>query len=448
MATLSETLIPRKFVAILLDCAAVGKNVVIVGGGMAGLAASIYLARGGRTVTIFEKRRYLGGRAITHLRHGFRLNLGPHAFYRGGAGSAVLRELGIAVRGGVPDGNGIAMRGDERHKFPGNSWSLITTGLWNLKEKIEAARLLMRVRRTRNVSSVAAMSERQWLDENVSSERVRQVIEALFRLATYCHEAEKISAAAAVGQLRRAMRGVIYIDEGWQKLVDALHSSAVAAGVNFVTSSRIVALDVDAGEVRYIEFGELEADAQDTAELRMPHPGREHPGTRLATDTVLLAVDPPTARELLGEMSWPPMRPVVASSLDIALSRLPKPENTFALGIDRPLYFSVHSKWAQLTPKGGALIHVAKYGSGEESELEALLDEMQPGWRDVIVHRRFLPSMVVSNALIAPAPATRPAPITPIRGLYLAGDWVGDIGLLSDASLASARTAARAILAA
>jgi phytoene dehydrogenase-like protein len=414
---------------------------------MAGLAASIYLARGGRTVTIFEKRRDLGGRAITHLRHGFRINLGPHAFYRGGPGSAVLRELGIPVRGGVPDGNGIAMRGDERHKLPGNPWSLITTGLWNPKEKIEAARLLMRVRRTRNVFRLAAMSERQWLDENVSSERVRQVIEALFRLATYCHEPEKISAAAAVGQLRRAMRGVIYVDEGWQKLVDGLHSSAVAAGVNFVTSSRIVALDVD-GAVRAIEFGELEADAQDTAEMRTPQPGREHPGTRLATDTVLLAVDPPTARELLGDMSWPPVRPVMASCLDIALSRLPKPENTFALGIDRPLYFSVHSKWAQLTPKGGALIHVAKYGSGEESELEALLDEMQPGWREVIVHRRFLPSMIVSNALIAPAPATRPAPLTPIRGLYLAGDWVGDIGLLSDAALASARTAARAILAA
>ena len=33
----------------------VAKNVVIVGGGIAGLAASIYLARGGRTVTLFEK---------------------------------------------------------------------------------------------------------------------------------------------------------------------------------------------------------------------------------------------------------------------------------------------------------------------------------------------------------------------------------------------------------
>src|SRR5256886_14149643 len=95
------------------------KNVVIVGGGIAGLAASVYLARGGRTVTLFEKRSYLGGRAITHLRHGYRFNLGPHAFYRGGLGSQVLRELGIPIRGGRPDGNGTAILGDKHYRFPG-----------------------------------------------------------------------------------------------------------------------------------------------------------------------------------------------------------------------------------------------------------------------------------------------------------------------------------------
>src|SRR5438093_12511436 len=93
------------------------KNVIIVGGGIAGLAASIYLARGGRTVTLFEKRRYLGGRAVTHLRHGYRFNLGPHAFYRGGAGSKVLAELGVPVRGGRPKVRGIALYGPQRYRL-------------------------------------------------------------------------------------------------------------------------------------------------------------------------------------------------------------------------------------------------------------------------------------------------------------------------------------------
>ena len=55
--------------------------------------------------------------------------------------------------------------------------------------------------------------------------------------------------------------------------------------------------------------------------------------------------------------------------------------------------------------------------------------------------------MTVSNALVPPAPAARPAAVTPIRGLFLAGDWVGDVGLLSDAALASARDSAKAMLA-
>src|SRR5439155_9221482 len=93
-----------------------------------------------------------------------------------------------------------------------------------------------------------------------------------------------------------------------------------------------------------------------------------------------------------------------ATCLDVALSKLPNPHRLFALGIDRPLYYSVNSAYAQLTPSGGALIHVAKYGGdpAAEPELERLLDDMQPGWRDVVVHRRFLPAMVVSNAIAEP----------------------------------------------
>ncbi len=420
-------------------------NVVIVGGGIAGLAASIYLARGGRTVTLFEKRRYLGGRAVTHLRHGYRFNLGPHAFYRGGAGSQVLKELGIPVRGGLAKGGGIALYRQDRYKLPVGIWSLWTTGLLTAADKLEASKLLLRIRRLKKPVQFTALSAREWVDQNVTRARVRETLEALLRLATYCNEPEKLNAGAALNQLRLAMRRVIYVDEGWQKIVDALHSSAVAAGVNFVTSSRVVRVNHD-GVVSGIEIGGLEFEQMsETHSYIAPQPGDRH-GTRLAAETVLLAVDPSTARDLIGDVDWPAMTPVLLSTLDVALSRLPQPKKTFAVGIDRPLYYSVHSRWAQLTPKGGALIHVSRYGGGDEAELEGLLDEMQPGWRDAVVHCRFLPSMVVSNALMPPAPATRPTAVTPIRGLYLAGDWVGDTGLLSDAALASARTAAKAIL--
>jgi phytoene dehydrogenase-like protein len=95
------------------------------------------------------------------------------------------------------------------------------------------------------------------------------------------------------------------------------------------------------------------------------------------------------------------------------------------------------------------LLHAVKYGEGTEAELEALVDEMQPGWRDLVVHRRFLPAMTVSNALAQPdGKASRMRAATKVTGLYIAGDWVDEGGILSDAAFASARAAAKAILAA
>lgn len=450
----------------------VNKPVIIVGGGIAGLASAIYLARAGRTVTIFEKRRYLGGRAITHLRSGYRFNIGAHALYRAGAAAAVYRELGVPVRGGTPKARGRALLGDDDFKLPVRFFSLLTTSLLPMKAKIEAAALMFRIRRI-DPKPFASMSARQWIDRNVSDARLRQVFEALVRLATYSDRLDDLSAAVALAQLKLMRRGTTYLDEGWQKLVDSLHSAAVAANVNFVSSSRIVGVDHHDGSVRGIELGGLEMDDHaDTKSLALPDLAPEGIiGTRLPASTVILAIDPVSASQLISDESlartWSSVTPVVAACLDVALSRLPKPETTFALGIDQPVYFSVHSAWGQLTPKGGALVHLAKYRQlpvkfigdelepervrrGEESaaderELESLLDRLQPGWREVVVHRRFLPSMNVSNALVKPG-TTRPSPVTPIHGLYIAGDWVGDEGWLSDAALSSARAAAKAIL--
>ncbi|MDQ3281748.1 MAG: FAD-dependent oxidoreductase [Acidobacteriota bacterium] len=446
-------------------------NVVVVGGGLAGLAAAIYLARGGRNVTVFEKRQALGGRAITNVRHGFRFNLGAHAFYRGGAAARVYRELGIPVRGNVAKPRAIALFRGRELRLPTNALSMLTTSLLSLRGKAQLASAFLHVRRFGGARA-GSMSAREWIDARVTDSGAREVLEALMRLATYCDHAERLSAAAALGQFKVLLRGgTLYVDEGWQKIVDSMHSAAISSGVHFVSSSRIVGVEHD-GAVRAVELGglELDADRMDTQALALPEVRPEAvEGARLPAETVLLAVDPVTAAELAGDAgaSWANARPVTAACLDVALRSLPKPRNVFALGIDAPLYFSVHSAFAQVAPKGGALVHLVKYSKDryatneelegsrprrttaaieDEQELEGLLDRMQPGWREVLVHRRFLPSMTVTNSLLTPG-MQRPSPVTSVKGLYVAGDWVGDEGMLSDAALASARAAAKAILA-
>src|SRR5262249_3615300 len=57
----------------------VRSDVVIVGGGLAGLTAACYLARAGREVELLERASAIGGRAATRRKGDFSLNLGPHA---------------------------------------------------------------------------------------------------------------------------------------------------------------------------------------------------------------------------------------------------------------------------------------------------------------------------------------------------------------------------------
>jgi hypothetical protein len=152
------------------------------------------------------------------------------------------------------------------------------------------------------------------------------------------------------------------------------------------------------------------------------------------------------------------INPVRAACLDVALNTLPNPSIPVAVGIDNPFFLSVHSASAKLAPKGGALIHVIKYlGSTHESnpstdklELETFLDAIQPGWRNVVVRQRFLPSMVVYNAIVtAEQRGTLGRPDTKVpetENLYIVGDWIGSEGTLADASFASAKRAAEQIL--
>ena len=86
----------------------------------------------------------------------------------------------------------------------------------------------------------------------------------------------------------------------------------------------------------------------------------------------------------------------------------------------------------------------------DREELEKLMDLIQPGWRKVVVKERFLPNMVVYNALVSASQGGiygRPDVKVPgTENLYIVGDWVGPEGLLADASLSSAKRAAEKIL--
>ena len=210
-------------------------DVIVVGGGLAGLAASTYLGRAGRRVILFERADAAGGRARTRTLDGFHFNLGPHALYPGGRAAEVLCELGVSVRGRAPGPSGVyAVRSGRLHTFPVGFVSLLTTGLLSPREKVEAARLLARLRRV-DTTPLQRTTLADWLSESIESPAVRELVAAAVRVSTYTDDAERLSAGAGLDQLRMAAAGVLYLDGGWQTIVDGLRRAAEAAGAEVVT---------------------------------------------------------------------------------------------------------------------------------------------------------------------------------------------------------------------
>src|SRR5437763_14568854 len=111
-------------------------DLIVVGGGLAGLATATLVARAGRNVTLLEMASELGGRAITQIQQGARFNLGPHALYCRGRAFRLFRELRIPFTGGFPQAQrGLLIGGGTMGPLPLGIGSLIRSRFFTLREK-------------------------------------------------------------------------------------------------------------------------------------------------------------------------------------------------------------------------------------------------------------------------------------------------------------------------
>ncbi len=390
------------------------KSYVVIGGGLAGLTAANALAGQGNKVTILEQSAHPGGRARTQQENGYSINLGPHALYRRGRAAQTFREWGIPFSGAVPPTASCAFFVRENRFYPmvTNLRGLLATSLFTFREKMEVANLL---RLFTAVQAKHLETMANWLDRHVASTRVRDFAATVIRISTFAIDLEHLNAHMALQQIAGAIKhNVLYLDGGWQTLVNGLVERARSLGVDMRCGESVRALDsIDA-------------------------------------TGIVLALGPDAVEKLTG-ISLPAGNAIHMASLDLCLDGLGDDAPNTAFAIDRPVYFSTHSASAKLAPKGGRLVHVAKYlGSSEQdpkavrAELEEFATLAMPRWRQHTNFVRFLPDLLVTSMM----PTVTPRPDTEFLGLKnvaIAGDWVGPEGMLADAAVASARAAVSSI---
>lgn len=412
-------------------------DVVIVGGGLGGLSTAALLGRSGLRVTVLDRAKGVGGRAATNERGGYFFNQGAHAFYKGGAAARVLRGLGIVPVGRQPAAGGIAVAFGKAHILPATLGSMLTTALLSFSAKVQGAKLFARLG-SYDTKKLANVTWTEFVAREVPDPSMRAALEAFVRVATYANAPDLVSAGATIDQLRIAQNpGVLYVDEGWQTITNAVAKTATDVSVTIRTSARV--------EHAHREDGEWCVTTED--------------GETFRCTSLVLATGPLTAKSIVAsqalEAAAARATPAHIACLDVALERLPNPKATFALGVDQPTYFSVHSKSCRVAPPGAAFVSTMKYlepgaphdARADRAELETMLDLLQPGWRPLLVDEQWLPSMIATNALRLAKNCDRiSSQIPDTSGLFVVGDWVGDEGMLLDAALASAESAANQIV--
>lgn len=418
-------------------------EVAIIGGGLTGLTASIYLARAGRSVILLEKTNKLGGRGQTVNKSGALLNLGLHAFYQGSAGEEILRELDVKLKGAYPPASAGAMWNNRAYTLPSKPLQLIASRLFSISEKMELTRFMLKLGKI-DPKQIGQISLKEWAEREIQHPMLRHVIYSVSRANSYVPHPELHLAGPALRQLQRTFGGkAFYIEGGWGTLVNDLREQAVRAGVTIVHQKKAVQVEHD-GTVRRIRFSD--DDTIETSNVVITASPEETYKLVQNADSTSLARWKDTAR------------PIRAASLDLVLRRLPDGGSKFIAGfwLDQPIFYNAPSTVVKLTDDGSVVIHLIKQLGMNDSQpktdllqLEKAMDLVQPGWRREEITRQFLPNLtVVHDFYTVDKSGVYQGPAIPeIRGLYVAGDWTGHGELLADASFASAKRAAQAIIA-
>jgi phytoene dehydrogenase-like protein len=401
-------------------------DVVVIGGGLAGLAAATTAARAGASVVLLDARN-LGGRARSARRDGFTLNEGAHALYRNGGGWAVLEGLGVHPRGAAP--NSAVYRtvwNGEIAPLPVAPTSIATSRLLGTRSKLKLAGWFNDIAGAARTAGDVSLDE--WLDHQRTRPDLRKFVLTLGRLTTYSARPEEMPARSVLRQL--GLGGVIYVDGGWQSLVDALADRAVAAGVRVLDHQPATAIDGD-------QHGWSVSSADRTV---------------TSATIVFAAGGPQMAANLLGDdpAAWVDRAGPVqrAACLDVGGTA---GDTTFLQSADEPLYLSAHAPTAGLAPEGQTLYSVMRYLNADDTDTaadrRASLERHAaraglPDRTDRLVDR-FLAGPVVTWGS-PQVGVERPTGLElAVRGLFAAGDWIGE-PLLADASLVSGAAAGAA----
>ena len=404
-------------------------NVVVIGGGVAGISAALECAAAGASVTLVEVRPRLGGAAYSVERDGLWLDNGQHVFLRcctayrellSALGSESLVELQPRLEIPVlaPGKPTVVLRRSGARPPLHLARALLGYRHLSIRERVRAGRAALALGRA-GLDDSRTFGD--WLSQHGQSPRAVAVLWDLIALPTLNLPAAEASLALGAfvfqqGLLDEAAAGDIGIHRAplQQIIGDPAAGALSRAGVTVHVRWRAERITTVGGRFAIVGGGSW-----------------------LGADAVIVAVPPERAAAMLPDgalagAQWPGAlgsSPIV--NLHVVYGRRVF-EHAFAAGVDTPvqyLFDRTPAAWS------GERQYLAVSLSGAERELGmsvaalreeflAALGELLPAARDAPVESFSATKEHAATFRAVPGTAAlRPPPETPLRGLALAGAW-------------------------
>jgi hydroxysqualene dehydroxylase len=410
------------------------KRTVVIGGGLAGIAAALDCTRDGASVTLLESRRRLGGAAYSFTRDGIVADNGQHVFLRCctayrelldqiGATDLVTLQPRLSIPVLAPGGRIAWLR---RSGLPAPlhlAGALVGYPFLGLRQR---ASLMLAMQALRSVDpddpGADALSFGDWLSQHGQGQEAVQAIWELIARPTLNLVAADASLAQAAyvfqeGLLRdRAAGDVGYARVPLGEIHDLAARRALArAGVDVRLGTGAAAIVPESDGFRVESSG-------------IPS---------LPCDVVILAVAHDRAAQLLPAEAGVDCAGLVRLgtspivNLHVVYDRRVL-ELPFAAGVHTPVQW-VFDRSPGADPRGGQYLAVSL--SAADAELDMTVDELRsrfipalaelmPAAREATVETFFVTREHAATFRAAPgARALRPGPRTAIPGLLLAGTW-------------------------
>ncbi len=393
-------------------------EVIVIGGGLAGLSAAVALAEAGHSIRILEARPFLGGRAtsyevgdsetIDNCQHILlRCCVNLLDFYRrlGVSGDIKFYPEYVFIE---PGGRRSIMRAGLLPAPLHFTESLLTLKFLSLPEKLAVARGLLAVRRERSRGDLDRITMQQWLEEHHQPPRAMERFWRQVLVSAISEEPDRIAAVHglqvfALAFLARSNAyemgvpvvplGSLYRPEAWQRI----------GNVKMRLRAPVERIALEGGAVTGVS-----AAGED---LRADYYVCALPFERLSAFNLGVDVGGLTHAPITGIHLWFD-RPVI----DI-------PQATFLDRTIQWIFNKSEGRYVQLVVSAShSLVPMPR------AEVIALalreLAEFLPAVREAKLEKAHVVKEV--RAVFSPRPgleSRRPPSCTAVRNLFLAGDW-------------------------